>query len=39
MDDVHPGLRRALESAMRAGVYGVVELEGTLRIGDEVHLL
>jgi MOSC domain-containing protein YiiM len=39
MDDVHPGLRRALEPTMRAGVYGVVDVVGTLRIGDEVGLL
>lgn len=38
MDDVHPGLRKALEPDLRAGVYGQIEEEGLLRLGDEIAL-
>ena len=38
MDDVHPGLRKALEPELRGGVYGEIEADGTFRVGDGVAL-
>jgi MOSC domain-containing protein YiiM len=38
MDDVHPGLRAALVPGMRAGVFGRIEADATLRVGDEVSV-
>jgi MOSC domain-containing protein YiiM len=36
MDEVHPGLQRALKPDLRAGVYGTVKRRGRIRIGDPV---
>jgi MOSC domain-containing protein YiiM len=38
MDDVHAGLKTALAVDLRAGVYGRIEREGALALGDEVSL-
>jgi MOSC domain-containing protein YiiM len=39
MDELQPGLRRVLTSALRGGVWGKVLQGGALRVGDEVHVL
>jgi MOSC domain-containing protein YiiM len=39
MDEVHDGLKDALGPDVRAGVFGAVEGEGVLRIGDPVEIL
>lgn len=39
MDELHPGLRRALTPHMRGGVWGKVLQGGPLRVGDSVHIL
>lgn len=38
MDEIHPGLRKALEPECRGGVYGSVVSGGTLRVGDTVEV-
>jgi MOSC domain-containing protein YiiM len=39
MDKQHDGLRAALVPGCRGGVYGQVCSEGTIKVGDEVHIL
>ncbi len=39
MDKMEPGLRKALEPEMRAGVWGRVVRGGTIRVGDPVRSL
>jgi len=36
MDELHQGLREALKPAMRGGVYGKIEADAELCVGDEV---
>lgn len=38
MDEQHEGLRAALKSEFRGGVFGQVLNEGVIRIGDEIRL-
>lgn len=39
MDQLHPGLRRALEPDCRGGVYGEVLEPGPIRVGDTISVL
>ena len=39
MDQFHAGLREALDSELRCGVYGKVESGGTLEIGSPVEVV
>jgi MOSC domain-containing protein YiiM len=38
MDELHPGLRAALTPDCRAGVYGTIEADGEIAIGDALVL-
>ena len=38
MDEVAPGLRAALEPECRGGVFGTVEVGGTIAVGDPVGI-
>jgi MOSC domain-containing protein YiiM len=38
MDDVHPGLRRAMADPWNGGAYGVVLDDGAIRLGDPAVL-
>lgn len=38
METLHPGLRAALRSGFRGGVFGQVLIEGTIRVGDALSL-
>jgi len=39
MDDAHPGLKRALKTDCRGGVYGSVLRTGQIRVGDTIALV
>ena len=38
MDELHPGLREALKPSMRAGVFGKIERDADVRVGDDVSV-
>lgn len=38
MDELHPGLREALKPSMRAGVFGKIERDADVRVGDVVSV-
>jgi MOSC domain-containing protein YiiM len=38
MEDLHAGLRQALEPQMRGGVFGQVVTGGTVRVGDLIQV-
>lgn len=38
MDEMQPGLREAMGSEWRGGVYGEILDDGSIRVGDEVEL-